>query len=298
VQQLTDKQREEKLARKRAYKAAWARAHYQKNRELLNERKRAYRARNPKYREAEKAYYQKNRERLAALGGLWREKNRELVARRARENYQKNREHKNGLKKIWRQKNQQRLKPQREKNREHLNSQARENYRKDPERFKRNRQKWERKNREWIKDRKKAYKQKNRAYINARQREHRAANKDRIANYRRKEYQKYPWYSLKNRISAVIRQALKKNDAEKSAKTLDLLGCDLQWLVAWLEVQFCPGMTWDNYGPGWHIDHIHPCARWDLSDPDQQRRCFHWSNLQPLFPLENLQKNAKWEEGA
>jgi hypothetical protein len=72
------------------------------------------------------------------------------------------------------------------------------------------------------------------------------------------------------------------------------LGCDLQWLVAWLEVQFQPGMTWDNYGPIWHVDHIRPCASFNLTDPDQQQLCFHWTNLQPLFAEENLRKSANY----
>lgn len=53
-------------------------------------------------------------------------------------------------------------------------------------------------------------------------------------------------------------------------------------------------MTWANYGKsGWHIDHIKPCASFDLSDPDQQKACFHYSNLQPLWAFDNLSKGAK-----
>ncbi len=54
-------------------------------------------------------------------------------------------------------------------------------------------------------------------------------------------------------------------------------------------------MTWENYGPVWHVDHIRPCAKFDLTDHDQQRACFHWTNLQPLFAKDNLQKNAKFQ---
>jgi len=57
-------------------------------------------------------------------------------------------------------------------------------------------------------------------------------------------------------------------------------------------------MTWDNHGTGhngkgmkeWHIDHIKPCASFDLSKPSQQRKCFHYSNMQPLWAKDNLKK--------
>jgi hypothetical protein len=52
-------------------------------------------------------------------------------------------------------------------------------------------------------------------------------------------------------------------------------------------------MTWENYGPVWHVDHIRPCVSFDFLDPAQQRACFHYTNLQPLFALENLKKGGR-----
>lgn len=53
-------------------------------------------------------------------------------------------------------------------------------------------------------------------------------------------------------------------------------------------------MSWDNYGyRGWHIDHIKPCASFDLTDPNQREQCFHFSNLQPMWAKDNLSKGAK-----
>jgi hypothetical protein len=79
----------------------------------------------------------------------------------------------------------------------------------------------------------------------------------------------------------------------KSAKTMALIGCTAAELMAHLEAQFKPGMTWENHGE-WHIDHIKPCASFDLVDPEQQKACFHYTNLQPLWKNENLQKGAKY----
>ena len=78
---------------------------------------------------------------------------------------------------------------------------------------------------------------------------------------------------------------------EFSKMARDLLGCEIPHLRAHLESRWKPGMSWENYGfYGWHIDHIVPCAKFDLSDPEQQKACFHWTNLQPLWAKENLKK--------
>ena len=53
-------------------------------------------------------------------------------------------------------------------------------------------------------------------------------------------------------------------------------------------------MSWDNYGK-WHIDHVRPCSSFDLTDAKQQEECFHYTNLQPLWAAENLQKGSKWQ---
>ena len=70
---------------------------------------------------------------------------------------------------------------------------------------------------------------------------------------------------------------------------MELVGCDIDTLCLHLESQFQKGMEWINYGE-WHVDHIKPCASFDLSDPKQQQECFHYTNLQPLWAADNLAK--------
>jgi len=110
------------------------------------------------------------------------------------------------------------------------------------------------------------------------------------------EYVKYykremrtPKQRLRDNISRRIWRALKCN--MRSKKTMELIGCSVDNLKAHLESKFVDGMDWGNYGK-WHVDHIMPCASFDLSNGDQQRECFHYSNLQPLWAIDNRRKSA------
>lgn len=94
--------------------------------------------------------------------------------------------------------------------------------------------------------------------------------------------------NLRNRINGLLRKA----QAQKSGRTITLIGCTAADLKTHLEAQFLPGMTWENHGK-WHIDHIKPCASFDLTDPEQQRTCFHYTNLQPLWAADNIRKGAR-----
>lgn len=78
----------------------------------------------------------------------------------------------------------------------------------------------------------------------------------------------------------------------KSKNTLKLVGCSVDFLKSYLEAFFANGMSWNNYGK-WHIDHIKPCASFDLSKSSEQRKCFHYTNLQPLWAKDNLTKSDK-----
>jgi hypothetical protein len=53
-------------------------------------------------------------------------------------------------------------------------------------------------------------------------------------------------------------------------------------------------MTRENHGL-WHVDHIRPCASFDLTDPEQQAICFHYTNLQPLWAIDNIKKGARYD---
>ena len=88
--------------------------------------------------------------------------------------------------------------------------------------------------------------------------------------------------NLRNRLWHAVKKGY------KTSKSLELLGCTIPELKIHLEAKFLPTMTWENYGTLWHIDHITPCASFDLTDPEQQKKCFHYTNLQPLFAVTTI----------
>lgn len=101
-----------------------------------------------------------------------------------------------------------------------------------------------------------------------------------------------PAFKLLKTLRSRLGTALKNQNAMKSDKTLDLVGCSIPYLRGYLEAKFKDGMTWDNHGE-WHIDHIKPCTSFNLLDEREQQECFHYKNLQPLWKHENLSKGDK-----
>jgi hypothetical protein len=100
-------------------------------------------------------------------------------------------------------------------------------------------------------------------------------------------------FRLKDNLRKRINESLGRQNLRKTNPTLHLVGCSLEQLKTHLESQWKPGMTWDNHSlHGWHIDHIRPIASFDLTDPTQQKTCFHYTNLQPLWAEENIRKGA------
>jgi hypothetical protein len=101
-----------------------------------------------------------------------------------------------------------------------------------------------------------------------------------------------PKFGLVHALRHHIRMAIRAAKTAKTNKTIDLVGCTWTCLKRHIGRQFAPGMAWDNYGK-WHIDHIVPYAAFDLSKESEQRKCFHYTNLQPLWSHHNLAKGKK-----
>lgn len=122
----------------------------------------------------------------------------------------------------------------------------------------------------------------------------RLANKDKwnaIRNrYRNKKRATDSVYLLKDRVRNLTTQAFRINGYSKKSRTHELLGCSWEFLKNYIEQRFKDGMTWGNRSK-WHIDHIIPLS--SANSEKELYKLFHYTNLQPLWAIENLQKKNK-----
>lgn len=101
-------------------------------------------------------------------------------------------------------------------------------------------------------------------------------------------------FLLRCNLHRAITRHKSGRDWRPDAKLRAILDCSKPDLIAHIEAQFLPGMSWANYGrKGWEIDHIKPCASFDLTQHDQVLLCFHYTNLRPLWRLDNLRRPRK-----
>lgn len=106
-----------------------------------------------------------------------------------------------------------------------------------------------------------------------------------------------PSFRVSRNLRCRLHNALRSQRALKSGLSFDLIGCSLSFFMKYLEEKFDSEMTWGNYGQdGWHIDHIKPCSKFNLLDEEEQKLCFHYLNLQPLWGDDNIIKSDNWTD--
>jgi hypothetical protein len=122
-------------------------------------------------------------------------------------------------------------------------------------------------------------------------RKHSDISKQKISNGLYRYHNSTP---LEKRIKRNLRSRLNKalQGNYKTGSAVRDLGCSIEELKKYLESKFQDGMTWDNYGQ-WHIDHIRPLCSFNLQDPEELKKVCHYSNLQPLWAKDNLDKRNK-----
>lgn len=211
-------------------------------------------------------YYQRNRIKLLERAKAYGQKNKAIKAKRRKARYERNRE---SILAEARKYNQAHRGERAEYQRRHRAA-----------------------NRERLISISKTYHETHKVRLNAASRLYYQRHKQEIHEAARQRKKRDLNFRLKCNLSGRIRTALRASKTSKSSATQSLIGCTVEFLRAHLESRFRKGMSWENYGE-WHVDHKVPCAAFNLTDPEEQKRCFHFTNLQPLWAEENYRKNAK-----
>lgn len=200
-----------------------------------------------------KEYYKNNTSKLIQYTKKWKENNKDKISKTGKE---------------WREKNKEKIKKY-EKEYSLINKEKKSLY------YLKNKEKYQKCRKEYYLNNKEKIKEKNKEWlINNKEK-----RKEYIRNYIPTDNAK-----LAKAIRKGIMQTIKRYDTKKSDSTMKLVGCSMKFFREYIESKFTKGMTWENRGNnGWHFDHIRPCSSFDLSDPEQQKICFHYTNLQPLW---------------
>lgn len=209
----------------------------------------------------------------------------------------------------WREKNQDHIKEYaiqyRAENHDKLIEGARQWKKDNPDKVMAQRAAYQEKNGEAFAEYSRIYYSENTEACNARCRswynENKEYNKDRVKQWvsenpekkafaknknQNKRYAEEPAYRIERNLRARLAKVTREAKVGKVDSTMALLGCSIGRFMDYLKAHFQPGMTFDNCV----IDHRKPCAAFDLSDPEQQRQCFNFQNLQPLFAKDNTEK--------
>jgi len=147
-------------------------------------------------------------------------------------------------------------------------------------------------NREMVAQTKRNWATKNREKLRAASAKWFKNNKAKKQQYAKRKYHT----DIQTRLSCILRSrlshAVRKNI--KNGSAVRDLGCSLEYLKKFIESKFKPGMSWENYGHDvWHIDHIVPLSNFNLSDAEELKKACHYTNLQPLWSIDNLAKGRK-----
>lgn len=159
------------------------------------------------------------------------------------------------------------------------------------ERHKENNCKWRKENAERHRQNARNYYHANKELRAKQMKDYREQNRDALNKKKREAHKKFPERRLSQNLRVRLVMALKRGSRKGSA--VKDLGCSIQELKTYLESMFKPGMTWDNYGSEWQVDHIKPLANYDLSNPEILKALVHYTNLQPLWAAENRKKSNK-----
>lgn len=217
---------------------------------------------------------EEQKERKKVRDREWKRKNKDKVADQFKKWYEVNKDHDKDRCRIYN-----------ENHREEARLYSRKNYEENKEKEKARAKKYRDEHKEELSIKQKIRKQ-----------------KPEVQERRRKSSRLRTKNDIQHRIACNGRlrrwQVLKSQSVKKQMSYEESLGCTVEFFKRYIESLWLPNMDWGNYGCGkdkWHLDEIKPCAAFDLSDPEQYKACFHYTNCQPLWDLDNKSKGSLYE---
>lgn len=153
---------------------------------------------------------------------------------------------------------------------------------------------YKQRNKEKISAYNKTYKQNNASEISEYNKQYNKNNRETIQKRHTKYLANKRKTDPKYKMSVCLRNRMNKliNGQQKNS-TLNMIGCNYDFFMKWMKYQFKDDMTFDNHGDVWHIDHVLPCNKFDLTKEVDRERCFNWANMQPMYATQNMTKKDK-----
>lgn len=148
---------------------------------------------------------------------------------------------------------------------------------------------YKKKNKERVSIYNKQYRLNNIEAINARNNKNSSIRKTKRNEKKRRLYREDYAYNIEHRYRTRIQSLLRSLNTTKGRRSLEYLGCTKEEFLQHIEYNFTEGMNWSNREL-WDIDHIEPCCSFDLTKEEERLKCFHYTNLRPLWKEDNKQK--------
>lgn len=148
---------------------------------------------------------------------------------------------------------------------------------------------------EELKQYKKEWARANKVKVKSSRQKYYKANREKVlkaaVRYSSTRKRRDPIFKLICNLRARMCHLIYKIKDENQVKTIvNLVGCSQEKLKQHIENQFKPGMSWNNYGK-WQLDHIVPLS--SASSVEEIYKLNYYTNLQPLWEVENKQKGNK-----
>ena len=165
------------------------------------------------------------------------------------------------------------------------------------------RKEYREKNIEKFKEKDKKYHEKHKEKVKIKVGEYYVKNKDKIMEQRKicrdknrdenkKRHREYYHANLNRRLSLVYRNRVRR-EIKTGKNHLEYLGCSIEDLKRWFEFNFeLDGFSWDDYNILWEIDHVIPCAKFNMEVKYDIYKCFNWRNTKPESKSFNKKKSS------